>query len=363
MREAMALICYYRANHHRHKFIILSMNLRHVVVSKAINSSLNPNFSSRHAFTHRFCYWGFKGLQRRMHSSLASEDDFSDLGPPVIQGVNTRLKLATEKPEFFRNTRPKTEKAENARLIVEKANGTHPTTKKPKNYSDVTSNNKCHSSIKNSSSISIENVPSAVNMSELLESLSTFGKVSSSSMENVASGLDRCFVKYENEESSSRAISAGNITIGSFDLPIRPLPVPESVTIRINDIGNNTSYTAVHSICKTIGELVGVVKATENSVDALFSLKDYSETQNILAKLNDKIVDNCKWSAHLLLNTSSPEEVSKNERIQLGLQVSNQLKMLKTEMSTRKVYAEDLEYMHMAIMHLEEQHHIGSTTN
>ncbi|XP_017238301.1 uncharacterized protein LOC108211260 isoform X2 [Daucus carota subsp. sativus] len=341
-----------------------------------------------------------------MHSSLASEDDFSDLGPPVIQGVNTRLKLATEKPEFFRqskddsrnstaskqdmkiiprardllmsmdklsrtsakiekseNTRPKTEKAENARLIVEKANGTHPTTKKPKNYSDVTSNNKCHSSIKNSSSISIENVPSAVNMSELLESLSTFGKVSSSSMENVASGLDRCFVKYENEESSSRAISAGNITIGSFDLPIRPLPVPESVTIRINDIGNNTSYTAVHSICKTIGELVGVVKATENSVDALFSLKDYSETQNILAKLNDKIVDNCKWSAHLLLNTSSPEEVSKNERIQLGLQVSNQLKMLKTEMSTRKVYAEDLEYMHMAIMHLEEQHHIGSTTN
>lgn len=108
-----------------------------------------------------------------------------------------KLSRTSAKIEKSENTRPKTEKAENARLIVEKANGTHPTTKKPKNYSDVTSNNKCHSSIKNSSSISIENVPSAVNMSELLESLSTFGKVSSSSMENVASGLDRCFVKYE----------------------------------------------------------------------------------------------------------------------------------------------------------------------
>lgn len=55
----------------------------------------------------------------------------------------------------------------------------------------------------------------------------------------------------------------------------------------------------------------------------------------------------------------------KDELAQLGLQVRNRLSELKTEFSMKKVYAEDLEYMHLAIMHLEEHHTVnnGPTTN
>lgn len=85
----------------------------------------------------------------------------------------------------------------------------------------------------------------------------------------------------------------------------------------------------------------------------------------LYVRLNDKIVDDCKWSAHLLENPPSHEVMFKNELPQLGLQVSNRLSELKTEFSMKKVYAEDLEYMHLAIMHLQEHHTVsnGSTTN
>lgn len=84
-----------------------------------------------------------------------------------------------------------------------------------------------------------------------------------------------------------------------------------------------------------------------------------------LVRLNEKIVDGCKWSAHLLANLPSNEVMFKNELPQLGLQFSNRLSELKQEFYMKKVYAEDLEYMHLAIMHLEEHHTVnnGSTTN
>lgn len=109
------------------------------------------------------------------------------------------------KTEISENTRAETEKPQNACLRTEKPENAHSQIKKPKDTRPKTEKpkdtrpkiDKCDSNIKNSTSISIENVPSAVDMSKLLESLSTFGKISSASMENVASGLDRCVVKFE----------------------------------------------------------------------------------------------------------------------------------------------------------------------
>lgn len=49
----------------------------------------------------RFLLQGFKSLQRWLHSSSSEEDDFSELGPAVTQGVGTLLKLSTEKREPF----------------------------------------------------------------------------------------------------------------------------------------------------------------------------------------------------------------------------------------------------------------------
>ena len=44
---------------------------------------------------------GIESLKRLLHSSSDDEDDFSELGAPVQQGVGKQLKLVTQKPEPY----------------------------------------------------------------------------------------------------------------------------------------------------------------------------------------------------------------------------------------------------------------------
>lgn len=96
----------------------------------------------------------------------------------------------------------------------------------------------------------------------------------------MSSSCDSCLLK--NEESTWRAISVGGITIRSLHLPNRGHCFPKSVIIRITDISKDTAYTAIQSVCKTIGTLEGMARTREDAIDVFFSLKDYSEAQNIL---------------------------------------------------------------------------------
>ncbi|KAK9281400.1 hypothetical protein L1049_004300 [Liquidambar formosana] len=317
--------------------------------------------------------------QESLHSSSDEDDDFAELGLPLLQGGSTVLKLTTKKPEklsqggstvlklmtekseHFKKTDP-ARKASSSTSLHAESNPTSTDIRlkqgnpipglhlKFENDSEVPRlnvNSKTASNCKNSSSITIENIPSVINLPQLKEAISIFGKITNASMRTVPNELDCCDVVFESVESSSRAVSVGGITVRSFYLPIRPLHVPETVTIRISNISTETDDSEIHFMCKSYCHLDGLVRKKDDVVDALFSVKDNSETQSILNKLNHTIIDDSQWSAHVLPRDSASEVMSSNGDVQ------SRLAELRRQFCIKELYLEDLEALHFALVHLE----------
>ena len=89
---------------------------------------------------------------------------------------------------------------------------------------------------------------------------------------------------FESVESIRTALSVGKITVKNFNLPICPLHLSETVTIRISNINSETADSAIHSTCTLCGPLEGLVRTKEDAVDALFSVKGEADTKSILNK-------------------------------------------------------------------------------
>ncbi|KAA8549104.1 hypothetical protein F0562_000788 [Nyssa sinensis] len=344
---------------------------------------------------------GIESLKRSIHNSADEDDEFSELGPPSSQGLSTMLKLATEKPEHFRKSGiakkvvsgrslPRESILSLRNVFLNESRLSRAPHLKLENHSDVSgftvnSKSACnfkHSrsitiekipsavdlsqlieaisksacNFKHSRSITIENIPSAVDLSQLIEAISVFGKISSASIRTVPNERDCCDVSFENVESSRRAVSVGVIRVGSFLLLIHPVHVPETVTIRIKNINSETTDPAIHSMCTSIGLLGGLARAKEDVVDAIYRVNDDLDSRSILKKLNETVVDDCQWSAHVLPKETTPVAKTNNgdARCKLGLQINSHLAELKKEIYMKKIYCEDLEDLHQAIVHLED---------
>ena len=173
------------------------------------------------------------------------------------------------------------------------------------------------SNFKGSSSVSIEKIPSSVKLSQLKEALSVFGKISKASMRSKIKKDDCCNIQFEvrilivfyfgcpslfspffwcgclisiwftcfkSVESFEKAISVGVITVKNHILPIRPLLVEDTVTFRISNISSETADSTIYSMCMLYGTLEGLVRTKKGEVDALFGVKDNSDSQRILKK-------------------------------------------------------------------------------
>lgn len=80
---------------------IWNMWMEHVKLTLIIESRRVSKYWMIHLMNFSsFQYPGFQFLKRRVHN-FSSEDEFSELGPPVAGNYATQLKLATEKPEPF----------------------------------------------------------------------------------------------------------------------------------------------------------------------------------------------------------------------------------------------------------------------
>lgn len=69
---------------------------------------------------------------------------------------------------------------------------------------------------------------------------------------------------------------AGKIAVGSQVFPINPLDTVDLVTVRIKNINEKTSDYAIHSICKSVGEFVGLTRTSKDVVDAFFNVRDHT---------------------------------------------------------------------------------------
>lgn len=347
-----------------------------------------------------------ESLTRSTHSCAGEEDDFSELGLPVEQSVGTFPMLMTEKPETFKKQRSISTKKPSSLPpeSIEKLTGTASkqnncasknsvSTKKasslpsesirnlvntfskqnncastphlkPENNTDASCSKlakKNASNFKSSTSVTIENVPSLLHLRRLKEAVSTYGKISNASMRAVPNGLDCCDIEFESVESRNRAVSVGRITLENFNLPILPLHVLHIVSLRISNVSSETDDSLIRSLCMSCGPLEGMVR-DKDTVDASFSIRGKSDTEKIQKRLNQTIVDACKWSACLqtVMPTAVVTNNDNNAELHLGLEVSGKIHELKSQISLTQVLAEDLEYLYHALLHLPSHPSTGN---
>lgn len=348
-----------------------------------------------------------ESLTRSTHSCAGEEDDFSELGLPVEQSVGTFPMLMTEKPETFKKQRSISTKKPSSLPpeSIEKLTGTASkqnncaskqnsvSTKKasslpsesirnlvntfskqnncastphlkPENNTDASCSKlakKNASNFKSSTSVTIENVPSLLHLRRLKEAVSTYGKISNASMRAVPNGLDCCDIEFESVESRNRAVSVGRITLENFNLPILPLHVLHIVSLRISNVSSETDDSLIRSLCMSCGPLEGMVR-DKDIVDASFSIRGKSDTEKIQKRLNQTIVDACKWSACLqtVMPTAVVTNNDNNAELHLGLEVSGKIHELKSQISLTQVLAEDLEYLYHALLHLQSHPSTGN---
>lgn len=345
-----------------------------------------------------------ESLTRSTHSCAGEEDDFSELGLPVEQSVGTFPMLMTEKPETFKRSISTKKPSSLPPESIEKLTGTASkqnncasknsvSTKKasslpsesirnlvntfskqnncastphlkPENNTDASCSKlakKNASNFKSSTSVTIENVPSLLHLRRLKEAVSTYGKISNASMRAVPNGLDCCDIEFESVESRNRAVSVGRITLENFNLPILPLHVLHIVSLRISNVSSETDDSLIRSLCMSCGPLEGMVR-DKDTVDASFSIRGKSDTEKIQKRLNQTIVDACKWSACLqtVMPTAVVTNNDNNAELHLGLEVSGKIHELKSQISLTQVLAEDLEYLYHALLHLPSHPSTGN---
>lgn len=224
-------------------------------------------------------------------------------------------------------------------------------------------------------SISVGNVPSTISRSQLKKAVSVFGKVCSTSVRHLPDGLNCWDIQFENFKSCNRAIRAGVLIVGSSRLPIHSPWASVVVTIRIKDISKDATFGEIHSICNSVGTTEGLAWVSEDSINALFTVENDTESESILKKLNGTIVRGNCLSASLLPSNSSSASMSENEdaRCKMALQIKNYLTELKRELMKKKwepeefqvlkVHMEDLQMLHEGIMHLEDLPSLPSLIN
>ncbi|KAL8054702.1 hypothetical protein ABFX02_04G009300 [Erythranthe guttata] len=349
-----------------------STNTRNAIASR----SMLANFHRRRCLINSsFQAQGFEISERAFHSSASEDDDhddFSELGPENSECSLKQIKLVTEKRDCLKKTYSSRRDLGGAPL----SSDTRPNLKEivasigkvsqnsnskivgRDHASALADDTKKTSNIESPRPVSVKNVPSTVGLSELVESVSVFGKVSGASFVNASNGLRCCNIEFEDVESSQRAILVGKVAVGSQVMPVQPVDAVDVVTIRIKNINKDTTDFAIHSRCKSVGEFVGLSRTSKDAVDAFFNVRDDKIHLNILKKLNNTVVDCNVWSADVLQCKSKPTEEpsAKDARYKLGLQIVDQFTELKWQSVLIKIDLEDLEILNASIMHIEDLH-------
>ncbi|KAK6941062.1 hypothetical protein RJ641_030593 [Dillenia turbinata] len=310
---------------------------------------------------------------RFMHSE-SDDDEFAELGAPVDDNLIKVLKLATEKrikSPFEQRNDCNTKNAagrylsKESRSSVKDFQPTHvknrwhnPCRKKTEKQTDNLGNNSNsmkHSNNKSRCSITVENVPSTIKISELKLAVSTFGKITHASMESLSDELSTCSIEFETVESSRLATTIGRISVRGFHLFIRPKHVADSVAVRISNINPETTDQEIHTICTSLSPLVGLVRTKEDAAHALFSAKVNLDPQSILQELNNVDIGNSHWSAELLLSYSTSAVITDNSgaQSQLGKGSSSHLADMRLALHMKAIYFEDLQRLHHALLYLE----------
>ncbi|KAL1558327.1 hypothetical protein AAHA92_08810 [Salvia divinorum] len=220
----------------------------------------------------------------------------------------------------------------------------------PHNVPTSTDGNRNISETKYPLSVSIMNIPSEVGLPNLVEAISVFGKVSGASFVTTSESFKCCNIDFEDTNSCKRAVLAGKVEVGSHIFLVNPLDAVDLVAVRIKNINVRTTDSAVHSICKSAGELAGLTRTHRTCVDAFFNVRNHTCHQDVVKKLNNTVCESNHWSACKLPSIS----ITSQARYKVYSQIADHCAKLNTELAMKRIYLQDLESLNKSVMHLKD---------
>ncbi|KAM0948482.1 hypothetical protein DsansV1_C06g0059861 [Dioscorea sansibarensis] len=159
--------------------------------------------------------------------------------------------------------------------------------------------------------------------------------------------------KHECAEAKERAVTAQCSTPANYSLD-----APQYFIIRISNISKETTEPSIYSMCMPCGYVAGLSRTKEDAAEVVFKVKDKVAAEGIVERLSNISADGWKWSAKLLPN---PGQNSSNNAASglVGSKIPNHLRSLRKQFNMQRIYLEDLEDLHLAILHLR---HLNSAS-
>ncbi|KAF5204096.1 sucrose-phosphatase-like protein [Thalictrum thalictroides] len=321
--------------------------------------------------------YGDRFLKHSLHSSSSEEDDFAELDLPVKEGPAIHSKLMTEKTkEKVRSNYSR--KAKSSSKLQGKDNPIFKSLSRENDnrppdlccvgesrteISDIEKDTEDSAIIINTKSVTIEKVPTKINLTDLKNALSEFGEILNASISSETDGFSTCYVEFKTLESKERAVASGGIIVKLSHLPIRSLCIPENtvceVIIRIKNIKSDAAEPAIHSTCLLCGPVKGLSRTKEGYVDVVFGVKKISAGKEIVDKLNVLCADN-GWLVEILLESADSTlmdisaETSKLQQV-TGSELANLLEDALRHYQLQKIFLDDLLKLHQAVVHLQNR--------
>ncbi|KAL5996326.1 hypothetical protein ACLOJK_026402 [Asimina triloba] len=285
--------------------------------------------------------WKFSGSK----DPSKDGDDFSELGEPLIPDGDAGAKFVNKTQETSLNMETAI-----PRLMHFSSHGNSMVkngTETWKGYLEKGPSHKINL-------VTVEEIPSSLSVSDLKKAASAYGNIVSASMRAAQNGFKRCEIEFESVESMERALVARHVAIGNFHLPVRSLQTAKVVTVRISSICPETTEPSIHSVCMRYGSVVGLTRTKDGAVEVLFNIWHPIGAENIVKKLNDVCISNCKWSAQLLSENLPNTTDVDDAKCGVESQIMCLIRDFKKHIEMKKIYLEDLEELHQAVVHMRD---------
>ncbi|KAJ0980608.1 hypothetical protein J5N97_008863 [Dioscorea zingiberensis] len=324
-----------------------------------------------------------KNMKTSPPISVGNDDDFAELGQPLPSQTNSNDILAQQKHEDIEPSGLSIQNdciqsmgkshqphlsgiAGKLRFSLNQENCSQDIHFHQEDHDTVTKNNRkaekllnCSSedfsSDASSMSVSFNQVPSNISLLNLRKAISAYGKIMSASMRTGHDGCTSYHVTFESIEAKERALAAKWIMVGNYRLPVCSLNAPEYIIIRISNISTETTEPSIYSMCMSCGSLAGLSRTKEGAAEVVFKVRDKVVTKGIVDCLSKISADGCRWSAELLPDSAQNSTINAASSRQIGSQINYLFGGFRKQFNMQRIYLEDLEDLHHAILHLRNR--------
>eukprot|EP01018_Ginkgo_biloba_P028373 Gb_12746 [translate_table: standard] len=209
-------------------------------------------------------------------------------------------------------------------------------------------------------SVSVEYVPPGISLFHVREAISIYGEIVGSFFKTGENGMTTCHIEFKSVEAKERALAARWIYVNGKQLSICRVDFPVTTIVRITNLSPETNANTVHSICMSYGNVESLQMTKDGAMDVCFSVSESPNMPKILGKLNEVTLNDRRWIAQPAPRL--PKDLAKRLEGQkwVGLQLSNHIGNIKRQLQMKRIYLEDMEELHNAVMHMKESPNSGS---